>query len=380
MLGHIKKKVKFARKIKLKKILFEANFKNNFVGKNMHVCLFRAMEKIAPDYNFLGICKYDSSSRFGLNTNVKRIDFCGCDNLWNNTILPFIAFTNKNVPFYFPNAHVANFIPATTPIITMIKEVLPLNEEGYFSSTKDEKAYRRQLQTDINRSDLIFVPTKYTKKRLIDEFYIDADPVVINFASLIDSQYLDLPLSRNTERYFFVEIDDTSVDSLNALLKIYIYMYTKGKNDLKLYISGNIKNINEELLINFDVARKLGAIREYKNLSLGQRASFLRGAIGAIFLSSNMNNLPIKHLDAMRCSCPVVSEFSLAVKEICEEAVIYANVFDMSAFAEILLRLEQDNDFRKEYIYKGLYKEKDFSWENSASIFIENAELISETN
>ena len=43
-----------------------------------------------------------------------------------------------------------------------------------------------------------------------------------------------------------------------------------------------------------------------------------------------------------------------------------------------LTKLEQDNIFRKDFIYRGLYREQSYSWENSAQIFLENLELVCE--
>ena len=225
---------------------------------------------------------------------------------------------------------------------------------------------------------MIFVPTEYIKTRLCEEFHVSSQLIVLNFASLISPEYLDLPLGVNNERYFFVETQNVSPDGLNELLKIFIYLHTKGQNSAKLYIAGDIKFVSQELLINLDVAEKIGALRAYENLSSPQRASLLKGAIAAI-LPSKIDAFPIAHLDAMRCSCPVVTDETPSVKEVCQDCAVYADIYDMKNYCNTLNRLEQDNEFRKDLIYKGLYREKNFSWENSAQTFIENLELISET-
>ena len=215
------------------------------------------------------------------------------------------------------------------------------------------------------------------KKKLQEEFYMGEAPVVLNFASLISSEYLDLPLSMNNERYFFVEAQNVSADGLNELLKIFIYMHTTKKNNAMLYLAGDFEINSNELLLNLEVARKIGALREYDNLSTGQRASLLKGAIATI-LPSKRNTLPIAHLDAMKCSCPVVTDKTPSVYEICADAVLYADIYDMNEYCNILTKLEEDNIFRKDFIYKGLYREQSYSWDNSARIFLENLELACE--
>ena len=149
----------------------------------------------------------------------------------------------------------------------------------------------------------------------------------------------------------------------------------KNSKATKLYLSGNLKLVTNELLVNLEVARKVGVIREYKNLSSEQRSILLRGAIAAI-LPTKMDIIPFAHLDAMKCSCPVITDTSPQIREVCADAAIYANISDAESFKMLLIKLEQDDIFRNEYIYKGLYREKLFSWGSSARIFIENIEKL----
>lgn len=357
----------------MKKVLFDGNFDEDILWAQMHVCLFSAVRKIAADYQFYGLSNQTKILTFPKNIILKTADFVCNNNIWHNLILPMACFFNKKIPIYFPNGNVSCFLPSSTPVITMIKDIHELDYPEKFDSIKTEKIFRRKIQADINRSDLIFVPTEYLKKRLQEEFSMAQEPVVLNFASLIAPEYLDLPISINNERYFFVESQNVSPDGLNELLKIFIYMNTTKKNNAMLYLAGDFEINTNEQLLNLEVARKIGILREYDKLTSGQRAGLMKGAIATI-LPSKIDKLPIAHLDAMRCSCPVVADKTPSVYEICEDAVIYADIYNMNDYCEILTKLEQDNIFRKDFIYKGLYREKFYSWENSAQIFLENLE------
>ena len=351
----------------MNKVLFDANFKDDILWKQMHSCLFAAVMKIAPEYKFFGLSNENTEKIFSKNVHIKTAEFCCNDNIWHNLILPMACVFNKNVPIYFPNAWISGFLPHSTPVITSIKDISFIEQNN--------KNLRRKLQTDINRSDLIFVPTQYAKEQLTKEFSLEESPVVLNFASLISDEYLDLPLSVNSERYFFVEAQNVSSEGLNALLKIFIYMHSKNKNNAKLYLVGDFDINTQELLVNLEVARKLNIVREYDNLSSGQRASLMKGAIAAI-LPSKQDNLPIAHLDAMKCSCPVLTEKTPSVYEVCEDAVLYSDIDNMAEYCEILAKLEQDENYRKNYIYSGLYREKSYSWDKSAQEFLQNLEQL----
>lgn len=358
----------------MKQILFDANFKTDRFSEQVQLNIFKACEKIAPEYNFLGIASDKIFEEFSNNVDFRRIPFGKFDNLWSNIVIPSFAFSKKNNAIYFPCGNVPSLLPETTLITTMIKDVLPLELPNYFFTENDEKKYRRKIQTDINRSDIIFVPSEHIKQKITEEFLLLSEPVILNFASLIPEDYLNLPLARSNEKYFFVELDNVSPKGLNELLKIFIYSHMTGKSKIKLYLSGNLQASHKELLINMQVARKIDAIREYKSLTSGQRAALMRNAIAAI-LPSNNYVLPISHLDAMKCSCPVITDETVITKEICSDAVIYADMENTEQFISILSYIEQNEEYRKEYVYKGLAREKYFSWDNSAQTFLEKIEL-----
>ena len=351
----------------MKKLLVDGCVDKNSI-QSMSFCLLNAVKKIASAYD---ITSYSSQNVDFDNVqfSLRKITLPLANNLWRSLILPLFAYLNKEIPFFFPNAMVPNFIPASTPVVTMITDILP--HSGV--SSKEEKAYRRKIQASIYSSDLVFVPTEQHKKKLCEEYVVSNEPIVVGFASVIDEKYLDLPLTRNPEKYFYIQIEDGNSDGLNELLKIFIYAHTVGRNKPKLYIVGDLGKVSPELSINIDVAEKLGAIRGYNNLSNAQRAALIRGAIATLLPSAN-TTLPLVHLDAMKCACPVVTVDIPPVREICDDAVIYSDVRITEDYKNLLDRLEYDNEFRKEIIYKAIYREKMYSWEKVAQIFVENLE------
>ena len=356
----------------MKKILFDADFKKDKIGQQMNFRLMDACKKFSADLLFEGISQHETAEKIPQNVNIKSINILGMENLWRASVPSIKSLLNKELPFYFPSGNIPGLMPSTTPVISLIRDILPLD------ATRDEEAlkrYKRKLQTDINRSDLVFVLNENIRNRLSQEFLFLNEPVVLNFASLIPNEYIDLPLARLNERYFFVDVENVSPTGLSNLLKVFIYSQMKDRKATKLYLSGDLKVVTNELLINIEVARKVGAIREYKNLTSEQRSMLLRGAIAAI-LPTKIDVLPFAHLDAMKCSCPVITDAMPSISEICNDAVIYANMADAEDFKMLLLRLEQDEIFRNEYIYKGLCREKNFNWDKSAQIFIESLEHL----
>ena len=60
------------------------------------------------------------------------------------------------------------------------------------------------------------------------------------------------------------------------------------------------------------------------------------------------------------------------VKNKIKNRIITLFIKDGESFKMLLVRLEQDEAFRNEYIYKGLTQEKIFSWNSAAKTFTEN--------
>lgn len=359
----------------MKKILFDANFKRDKIGQQLNFRLFNACNNISKEHSFLGFSEQKTDEKIPQNTIIKNINLLGLENLWQASVPAISALLNKNTPFYFPSGNVPGLLPSSSPVITLIRDILPLDVS---QNENDLKIYKRNIQTDINRSDLVFVLSENTKKRLMQEFLFFSEPVVLPFASLIPDEYIDLPLARTNEKYFFVDVENVSPAGLNSLLKVFIYSQMKEQKATKLYLSGDLKIITKELLINLDVARKVNAIREYSNLTSEQRSVLLRGAIAAI-LPTKIDIMPFAHLDAMKCSCPVITDELPIIKEVCDDAAIYANINDSENFLRLLYKMEQDHDYRNSNILKGLVREKIFSWNHAAKVFIENIEKLYET-
>ena len=74
----------------------------------------------------------------------------------------------------------------------------------------------------------------------------------------------------------------------------------------------------------------------------------------------------ITPLDSMACGVPVVASRINVHKEICEDAVLYADPKGPKEFAEKILKLINNESLRNEMVKKGLEQIKKFSWEKCA--------------
>ncbi|MCQ2958487.1 MAG: hypothetical protein MJ180_06285, partial [Candidatus Gastranaerophilales bacterium] len=71
----------------MKKILFDANFKNNRFMEQMQSAIFKACMKISSDYTFKGLCNEKTLEEFPENVDITRIPFGKFNNIWQNTVI-----------------------------------------------------------------------------------------------------------------------------------------------------------------------------------------------------------------------------------------------------------------------------------------------------
>ncbi|MDD3594119.1 MAG: glycosyltransferase family 1 protein [Candidatus Gastranaerophilales bacterium] len=364
----------------MKKFFYDTSLNSKNIGGVTKTIfyLFDAINKITPEYKILGIQRKKTDYQLPPNVETQVIEFPYESTLWRNTIYPYFAFRNKGIPFYFPvNGNIPSWMPSSTPIITTFHDVLPLEIPGFFSSDKEEKKYIRKTQADIDRSDLIFTISEYSKIQLMKHFNIDIEPVVLLNAPTINLLPENIPESSDKGKYFLFNGRYDKRKGLDKLIKVFIYLHTTRKTDVKLYITGNPKFISEEFEMNMRIAHQLGAVQELGFVSDEEMASLLKNSVAMLY-PSRYEGFGLPPLEAMQVGCPVVTEYSSALPEVCDEAAIYAEVDETGEYAQLLLKLIEDSNYRNHYIYKGFERVKHFSWEKSAQVFIENLETLNE--
>lgn len=92
----------------------------------------------------------------------------------------------------------------------------------------------------------------------------------------------------------------------------------------------------------------------------------LYNGAAAFLYTSLRESFGIPQLEAMACGTPVVTSNTSAIPEIAGPGAILVDPASPTAIADALLRLETDEDFRREQIAYGLERVKRFSWDQTA--------------
>ncbi|MEM9168737.1 MAG: glycosyltransferase family 1 protein [Pseudomonadota bacterium] len=93
----------------------------------------------------------------------------------------------------------------------------------------------------------------------------------------------------------------------------------------------------------------------------------LQNAIALTF-PSRTEGFGLPPLEAMAAGAPAIVSPCGAVPEVCRDAAVYADVDDAASWADAIVRLRDDADFRAEKTRKGAARCKDFTWARAGGI------------
>lgn len=124
------------------------------------------------------------------------------------------------------------------------------------------------------------------------------------------------------------------------------------------------------------------AVSEIEKLGLSERVRFLgwvnHDELPAIYRMADHFCFPsiyegfgIPLIEAMACGCPVVSANLGAPPEVCEDAAILVDPYDVDAIAAGMRRVMTDQSLRAQLIARGLQRAKAFGWEQCARQVLE---------
>jgi glycosyltransferase involved in cell wall biosynthesis len=124
-----------------------------------------------------------------------------------------------------------------------------------------------------------------------------------------------------------------------------------------------------------------------RQLGIAHRFVHVRGAdddlLMCLYSLANMLVFPSLHegfgwppLEAMACSCPVITTRKASLPEVCGEACLYVDPRDVEGIAAAIRRLMDDPDLRADLIRRGLLQAQKFDWKETAQAIFQAAPWI----
>jgi glycosyltransferase involved in cell wall biosynthesis len=269
---------------------------------------------------------------------------------------------NGNVPRGLSNA----------VVITTLNDVLPLVIPGYFKSSQAEENYRKIVQQDLDRTDLLMTISEYSKDEIIKNFVVKNEPVVVPLGPTLAAYNGLLPqTTKKLDDYFIYVGGYDPRKGIDKLIKVFIDLHREKRLCSKLILTGSKNYYSTEFKQLIDEGIQRGIVVEKGYVQDQELVQLIAGAIALIY-PSKYEGFGLPPLEAMALGCPVITTGCTAVPEVCGDAAWYIDPDDNLEFANGIIMLQNDKELRLVLKSKGYKQAAKFSWELSAMKFMAN--------
>lgn len=297
------------------------------------------------------------------------------DIAWRRS-LSFKKFLDVDLPEKFDAFHMTYPLPVRTrggaKQVVTIHDVIPLRMP--YTTTDDKTEMLRRHRELVTQADLVFTVSEFSKGDIVKLLDADPDKVVVThqpsrFAPLRPPEMRER--AKTLRRY---ELEDKAYilfvgaiepkKNLGRLLKAYV----EADLDIPIVIAGPR---------GWMWAEEIGWLTDSKDVELLKRVRFLNhvsfedlrfivsGAMAVTFPSLYEGyGLPL--VEAMGFGVPVLTSRTSSLPEVCGDAALYVDPYDVRDIREKLERLVTDEPLRDYLSKQGLARSQQLSAENFA--------------
>ncbi len=303
-----------------------------------------------------------------------RVPLPLADGRWRKLALPVLAQTVAHDFLHFPwNGHIPRFLRKTAPVVSSLMDVLPLDIPHHFPRPRDEEAYRRWIQTDLDRADLVLTISEYSRKRILDEFRVRHDPCVIPLGVYLPdpSHQPQAAVAAPAGQPFFLfsgGFDPRKRVEL-AIAAVCDLWRDHGLR-IPLLAAGTVQLYSDELTRVFREGTEMGAVKSVGYVSDAELRRLYVEATALIY-PSRYEGFGLPPLEAMANGCPVVTCRETAIPEVCGEAALYLDpARERESLVEALALLASDPAQRGKLVELGRARAARFTWRSAAQIYL----------
>ncbi|NBK99958.1 MAG: glycosyltransferase family 1 protein [Erysipelotrichia bacterium] len=291
--------------------------------------------------------------------DVKIIGF-GIGYFWEQIELPLFLMTQGS-PLLFCPANMAPIIYKNK--ITTIHDIAFIKFSMAFH-WKFRLVYKMLIPLILKTSRHIVTISQFSKSELLN--YYDIPPSKISVIYLGISKNFKLS-NLEKENYLLGVASLDSRKNFQGLIKAFLKLEHQS---LKLYIIGERNNVFKSLnIIEHPNIKFIGRVSDKKLVNYYSKAI-------AFIYPSFYEGFGLPPLEAMACGTAVIASNTSSLPEVCADAAIYCNPYNIDDIKEKIELVLNDDNLRIELIDRGLEHTKKFSWEESAKKHLEVFEKV----
>jgi glycosyltransferase involved in cell wall biosynthesis len=289
-------------------------------------------------------------------------------------IVRWLAFKSaKLIPrkfdLYFQPNFIVNENIKATKIVTAVhdfscikyKEFHPKERIDYF-----EKFFLK----NINKSDHIICFSEFTKNEIVEILNYPKEKISVLYHGIQKNIFYkkeNITSNIKLPKKFILSVGSIEPrKNLITLLNAYDKLNDVIKNEYKLVLVGFKGWENKEIM---------NLIKKNKIIYLGyisdDELSNVYNLATCFIFPSLYEGFGLPPIEAMACGTPVIASNISCIPEICGEAAIYFNPFDVEELSNMMTNLLNNIDLQNKLALLGIERASKYNWNNSAEKHIE---------
>lgn len=263
-----------------------------------------------------------------------------------------------------------NFIPLKNinakKVVTTVHDFSCILHKDYHPKERIDYFENNFFQNIIN-SDIIITGSNFTKQEILQRLNFKEEKVKVIYHGVnhdIFKVYEDIQLDFDLPKKFIFSVGSIEPrKNLLGLLKAYNLLPKSLKDEYKLVLAGfkgwENKEIMEQIEFNKDYIHYLGFITDEQLAKVYNKAT-------CFVFPSFYEGFGLPPIEAMASGTPVISSDQTSMPEVCQDAAIYCNPYNIQDISNKIELLLNDKKLQSKLIKKGLIKAKEYTWDKSA--------------
>jgi len=272
---------------------------------------------------------------------------------------PIIRKNGRRLPSIF-SLHDRNPVP-------MLKEMMSRGTYLYLKHLVGLSAYS---------ADIILTLSESSKRAILEQLNIHEERVRVvyiaaddRFVKVTDNSILEAVKEKYKIRTPFVLFVGTIEMHKNLLRLIDAFALLKKENkelsEYSLVLCGKFENAKSKIV------EKCQELKITESVIMTGYVDHLDlpvvYSIADLFVFPSLfEGFGIPLLEAMKCETPVACSDNSSIPEVCGDAAVYFNCYDVFSIAESMCRILKDSKLRNTLKQKGVLQASKFSWEKAA--------------
>lgn len=281
----------------------------------------------------------------------------------------------NSVQFGVPPADLSLFFNYVVPKQISGKVVLAVHDMAYMRFPETLQStnllnLRMNVERGIERADRILTISEFSKREIHELLQVPLDKISIIYpaASISENFAPQLELFRKfgIEKPYILFVGNIEPrKNLTRVLQAFDLLKKEQGIPHQLVLAGGQGWKNEEIHATVQTLFSAKDIVFTGYVSDVEKNTLYQSAEALVF-PSLYEGFGIPPLEAMHFGCPVVCSNAASLPEVCGDAAAMVDAYQVESIASGLWDVLSDEDYRLKLIQKGYWREKRFSYKDSA--------------